>query len=196
MRGCRGGVSPCAGPGIPERTRKSMSFRADAFIRNGNGIFRTLQGIAPAEKGQGAMPLARCRGRAPAQVWAAAQAQHQSAGKRNRRNQSFRTGCPAFRDGNGRFAQPQENDLFWHAMRPARGWASSDLAALGHLPQGGRPPLHPPEHCKSAALTMMMSAAPSFIGRKPPACGSGYPSWIPNRCAAAAPAAFPPPCSR
>ena len=87
---------------IKKGKRRSRSFRADACIRNGNGRFAHSHRIAPAETGQGAMPLARCRGRAPAQVWAAAQAQRNKHQKRKRRSASFRADA-RIRNGNGRF---------------------------------------------------------------------------------------------
>ena len=112
------GDAPCAGAGAaiaPARVwaaaqrppKRQGSFRADACIRNGNGRFDQLHGIAPAETGQGVKPLALVAGAAlaPAQVWAAAQRSPISQA-------SFRAGA----EGRPRWKR--------HVPQPARGRSS------------------------------------------------------------------------
>ena len=141
MRGCRGGVSPCAGMSRhprrnrkdkEKRNRKSASFRAGCPAAcNGNGMVDQLHGNAPAETDQGVKPLARVQGRRKPlrRDVAAARAQYDATVKR-KRSASVRAGDEV------------RLRLKRQVPQPARGAASSDLAALGHLPQRERLSTH------------------------------------------------------
>ena len=210
MRGCRGGVSPCAGlGGSPDaadsvnqkRTERSQSFRAGAEGRPRwkRQVPRTarkaaspggpcwVQGERPhptslrsatfpggggcrlGRSSRGKRRVAQRQGKRPRPAGHAGCTGNDLIRPRCARPPSPEgkaKGFAAVREENGRFAQLTRSDLSAF-LRPRRAAASSDLAALGHLPQRGR---------LCAGPQFVRKTAVSAMPREP--ASPGGPCWV------------------